>query len=218
MKSNMVKRPNTREKRADGNSSKVVLHRGVGLPPRLGITLRASTAWNLNHAGTGQAFGITCNDPYRPFTTYTTTELPAYLTFLSQAYDQLYVIRSRVRVELINSTVADSLGTALGFDGNTGGTPTYEDVVESRDSQSRMIGYYTAGNNMAQYYSSYTPEKYQGVACNSPDNICKAGAAPPNPYYWIGAILSIAGGTGNVGARIVVEYDVVFAELKLPSP
>jgi len=214
----MVKRRPTPEKRGKSNSSRLVLHRGVGLPPRLGTTLRASTAWNLNHAGTVQPFGVTCNDPYRPFATYTTAEIPSYLTFLSLAYDQVFVTHARVHIELVNSTVADSLATTLGFDGNTGGTPSYNDVAESRDAQSRLIGYYTAGNNMAAFNSDYSPEKYQGIAANSPDNICKAGAAPPNPYYWIAAVQSVAGGTGNVGARIIVEYDVVFAELKMPSP
>lgn len=218
MESNMVKRQRKQQKLANSNSSKVVLHRGVGLPPRLGTTLRASTAWNLNHAGTFQPFGVTCNDPYRPFATYTTAEIPAYLTYLSLAYDQVYVIRSRVHVELINSTVADSIATAIGFDGNTGGTPSYDNVAESREAQSRLVGYYTGGSNMVVFNSSYSPEKFQGVAPNSVDNICKAGAAPPNPYYWIAGIQSVAGGTGNVGARIIVEYDVVFAELKLPSP
>jgi hypothetical protein len=218
MKSNMVKRLPTHEKRGKSNSSKVTLHRGVGLPPKFGTTLRASTAWNLNHAGTIQRFGVTCNDPYRPFATFTTAEIPAYLTYLSQAYDQVYVIRSRVHVELINSTVADSIAMTLGFDSDTAGTPAYNDIAESRDAQSRMVGYYTAGNNMTTFNSEYTSREYQGIPADSPDNICKAGVAPPNPYYWIAGLQSVAGGTGNVGARVIVEYDVVFAELKLPSP
>jgi len=218
MKSNMVKRLPTHEKRGKSNSSKVTLHRGVGLPPKFGTTLRASTAWNLNHAGTIQRFGVTCNDPYRPFATFTTAEIPAYLTYLSQAYDQVYVIRSRVHVELINSTVADSIAMTLGFDSDTAGTPAYNDIAESRDAQSRMVGYYTVGNNMTTFNSEYTSREYQGIPADSPDNICKAGVAPPNPYYWIAGLQSVAGGTGNVGARVIVEYDVVFAELKLPSP
>ena len=218
MQKSMVKRQPTHKDGGSSNSSELVVHRGVGMPPRLGITLRATTAWNLNHAGSFQPFGVTCNDPYRPFATYTTSEIPSYLTYLSLAYDQLYVLRSSVRIELINSTVSDSLATVLGFDSNTAGTPTYDNVAESRDAQSRLIGYYSAGNNMSVFNSSYTPTKYQGIAPNSPDNICKAGAAPPNPYYWIGGIQAVAGGTGNVATRIIVEYDVAFTELKMPSP
>ena len=218
MKSNMVKRHSTQTKGEESSSSEVVVHRGVGLPPKFGVTLRGTTAWNLNHAGSFQPFGVTCNDPYRAFATYTTSEIPSYLTFLSLAYDQLYVVRSRVRIELVNSTVADSIATVLGFDGNTAGTPTYDNVAESRDAKSRLVGYYSAGNNMSVFNSSYTPVKYQGIAPNSPDNICKAGAAPPNPYYWIGGIQAVAGGTGNVAARVIVEYDVVFTELKMPPP
>lgn len=188
------------------------------MPPHFEVTLRASTAWNLNHAGSLQTAGVTCNDPYHPFVNYTTAEIPAYLTYLSQAYDQLYVVRSRIRVELVNSTVADSIATCLALDSNSAGLPTYDEQAESRDAQSRMIGYYSAGSNMAVFHGSYTPMRYQSIAANSPDNMCKAGAAPPNPYYWITSIRSVAGGTGNVAARIMVEYDVAFAELKQPSP
>jgi hypothetical protein len=206
------------KRKANESNSKVSLPRKIGLPPKMRITLRATTAWNLNHAGAFQPAGVTCNDPYRAFATYTTAEIPAYLTYLSQAYDQLYVSSARLRVEMVNSTVADSIAITLGFDSNTAGTPTFDNVAESRDAQSRMIGYYSAGNNRAVFQGTYTPERYQGISANSPDNICKAGAAPPNPYYWIAGIQSVAGGTGNVGARFVVEYDCVFAELKQPSP
>lgn len=214
----MVKRRPTQDKRGKSNSSIVVLHKGVGLPPRLRTTLRVNATWNINHAGTSQTFGFTCNDPYRPCITFTTLEIPAYLTFLSQAYDRLFVISARIHLELINSNIVDSIATTMGYDSNLTGTPVFDNVAESRDAQSHSIGHFSGGSNKVSFNMRYTPEKYQALPHNSPDNICVAGAGPPNPYYWICAIQSIAGGSGNVGARVTIEYDTEFAELKLPSP
>jgi hypothetical protein len=183
----------------------------------MGISLRASTTWNINHAGSFQTFGVACNNPYQPFVTATTSELPSYLSYLSQAYENLYVRSSRIHVQLINSTVSDSISVALGFDGNTTGTTNINTLAETRDAVSNVIGYYSAGNNKFNMSSSFTPERYLSIAWNSPNNECE-GAAPPDPYYWILGLQSIAGGTGNVGARIVVEYDVEFAQLVAPPP
>lgn len=173
---------------------------------------------NLGHAGTLQSVGMCCNDPYRAFVNITTSEVPAYLAFMSQAYDNLYVVQSRVRAEVINSTVSDSILTVLSYDGTDTGTITINDAAESYNASARTIGYFSAGNNRAVHNGVYTPGRYQGVAPNSPDNICKGGAAPPNPYYYVLSVQTVAGGTGNIATHIEVEYDVCFTELKKPSP
>jgi hypothetical protein len=176
-----------------------------------------STTWNINHAGSFQMFGFSCNNPYQPCLTATTGEVPSYLSFLTQAYENLYVVQSRMHVELINSTVADSLSIALGFDGNTAGATTINTLAETRGAVSETIGYYSAGNNKAVLRSQFTPERYLSIPPNSVNNIC-VGGAPPDQYYWILGMQSIAGGTGNLGARVVVEYDVVFTQLVAPPP
>lgn len=195
---------------------KVVLP-GWGLTPKLGITLRATSVFNVTHAGTFQTYGVSCNNPYMPFITTTTSEVPSYLTYLSLAYSQLYTLSSRVRVEVLNSTCNDSIAVALGYDGNVSGTTSINTLSETRDSVSSTLGYYTGGNNRAVLQGSFTPMRYLGIASNSPDNIC-TGGAPPNQYYWVFGLQSVAGGTGNVCVRFVVEYDVVFSELVAPPP
>jgi hypothetical protein len=149
--------------------------------------------------------------------TATTGEVPSYLGYLTQAYENLYVVRSRIHVELINSTVADSISVALGFDGNTAGATTINTLSETRDGVGKTIGYYSAGNNKAVLSSVFTPERFMSIPPNSVNNIC-VGGAPPDQYYWILGMQSIAGGTGNLGARVVVEYDVVFTQLVAPPP
>jgi len=191
---------------------------GWGLTPKLGVTLRAATVWNINHAGSLQTYGVSCNNPYQPFVSATTTEVPSYLAYLSLAYERVYTVASRVTVELINSTVSDSIATALAMDGNTSGATSINTLSETRDAQCRTIGYFSAGSNRAVLRSSFTPRQFLAVPASSPDNTCLAGAAPPDQYFWIAGLQSVAGGTGNVSARIVVEYDVVFSELISPPP
>jgi hypothetical protein len=191
---------------------------GWGLTPKLGVTLRAASVWNINHAGSFQTYGVSCNNPYQPFITATTTEVPSYLSYLSLAYQRVYTVASRVTVELVNSTVADTIACAVAMDGDTVGTTNINTLSETRAAQCRSIGYYSGGSNRAVLRSSFSPRQYIGVPPSSPDNTCVVGAAPPNQYYWIVGLQSVAGGTGNVSARIVVEYDVVFSELISPPP
>lgn len=196
---------------------KIVRFPRWGFPSKLGMTLRASTSYNVAYAGTLVTHGVSCNNPFQPFITVTTTEVPSYLTFVSLAYDKIYVERATIRVEYVNSTVADSITTVLANDGTTSGVYTLNTLAESHDSQSRVIGYYSAGNNRADLHHQFTPQRYLGIAPNSADNMCNGGA-PANQYYWVVGMQSVAGGTGNVAIRIVVEYDVVCTELASPSP
>ncbi len=217
VKSKMAKKRSASGKRQGRRRLEVARLPGWGLPPHLGVTLRVSSAWNINHAGALQTFGVSCNNPYQPFITATTSEVPAYLSYLSTAYDNLYTVRSRIRVEMINSTVGDSLTTVLAYDGNTSGTLNVNNLCESRDAKALTIGYYTGGSNKSVLTGEFTPERYLSIPPSSVNNIC-VGGAPPDPYYWIVGLQSIAGGTGNVGTRIVVEYDVVFTQLAQPPP
>jgi hypothetical protein len=217
MKSNMAKSERAKVQREAANRGEVARLPGWGLPPHLGCKLKMSTTWNINHAGTFQTFGFSCNNPYQPCQTATTDEVPSYIGFLTQAYENLYVVRSKIRVELINSTVADSISVALGYDGNTAGATTINTLSETRDARGTTVGYYSAGNNKAVLSSQFTPERFLSIPPNSVNNIC-VGDAPPDQYYWVLGLQSIAGGTGNVGARVVVEYDVVFTQLVAPPP
>lgn len=188
-----------------------------GLPPQLGVTLKVSSLYNVSSAGSLIAHAISCNNPFQPFVTTTTSEVPAYLTYLSLAYQQLYVERANVRIEVVNSTVPDSVSTVLAIDGTPGGGHTMNTLAESLDSQARVIGYYTAGNNRAVLQHQFTPQRYLSIPPNSADNMC-TGGPPIDEYFWILGMQPISAGSGNIGVRIVVEYDVVLTEFVTPSP
>jgi hypothetical protein len=188
------------------------------MPKDFGITVRAVSAWNLNHAGSLQTPGFGCNTPYNPFLTFTTSEQPAYVTWLQQCYANYYTVKSHIKVELINSTVADTVMVALGKDGNISGTHTYNEVAEQYGAVSGAVGHYTGGSNRLILQSSFKPMVDLGVPASNSKNVGDTGSDPSDPYNWILAIQAIAGGTGNIAAKVTVEYDLVFSQLESPSP
>jgi hypothetical protein len=198
--------------------NKLVLYKGIGPPHECAITLKVSSQYNANHAGTLQTFGFVCNHPASPFATFTTSEAPSYLAWMSVAYESCFTRAARIKVNVINSTVADSIQIVIAKDGNLTGTHTINSLGEMRDAHSRLVGYYTGGSNQAVLNSQFSPMGDMGIASNSPDNISVVGAAPPNPYNWILGMQSIAGGTGNVAIRVEIEYDLEFIQLVSPAP
>lgn len=199
-------------------SGKLVLFKGIGPPHSCPITLRVSSQYNANHAGTLQTFGFVCNYPASPFSTFTTSEAPSYLAWMSVAYESVYTRAARIHINVINSTVADSLQLVIAKDGNTAGSHTINSLGEMRDSVSKLVGYYTGGSNQVSLTSHFTPGGDMGISAKSPDNISIAGAAPPNPYNWILGLQSVAGGTGNVAIRVMIEFDLEFVQLVSPAP
>lgn len=211
----------TKQKRTKGSkqvaTSKLKLVDNPGMPDTFHIVLRASSSWNLNHAGTLNTMGFGCNTPFSPYYTYTLAEAPSYLTWLTNTYDTCYTKRSRIHVELVNSNVNDSLTVALGYESDLTGTPTINEIAESHGAKSSVVGHYSGGANRTKLMSHFTPMELMRVPYNSPLNLCASGS-PPNPYYWILGVKSIAGGSGNIGIKVIVEYDLEFAQLAKPAP
>lgn len=214
---NKVKDKSKMKRGKQSAPNKVVLKNGPGLPKIMSVTLRAASTWNLAYDGTFRTMGFGCNTPFSPFQTYTTAEVPSYIGYLTLAYEQCYVRASRIRVETINSTVADSISIALGKDGNLSGSHTLNSIGEQNGGRTSVIGYFSGGSNRGILVSDFRPGKDMGIPVNSPDNIC-TGGNPPNPYFWILGLQSVAGGTGNVGFKVIVEYDLDFVQLVSPPP
>lgn len=199
-------------------NNKLVVMKGVGPPHKMPITLKVSSQYNANHAGTLQTFGFVCNYPASPFSSFTTSEAPSYLAWMSIAYEQCYTRAARITINVINSTVADTLQLVLAKDGNTTGAHTINSLGEMRDSVSKLTGYYTGGSNQVALTSHFSPGGDMGIQASSPDNISVSGAAPPNPYNWVLGLQSVAGGTGNVAIRVMIEFDLEFIQLVSPAP
>jgi len=192
--------------------------------PRVGptdttrMTVRASCRFTeAVTSGSIFSYAIGCNTPITPFKTAQTGEVPSYLTWMKTAYDRGYTVRSRLRVEFINGTIADSLMCVQSYDGDTSVSTSIDTLAESRHAQSAVIGYYSGGKNAVTMYADYSPFKFQGFAYNSPDNAFTS-ADPPQPYYWIVSFRSLTGGVGNMTVMMTVEYDIEFAELTVPPP
>lgn len=193
------------------------------LGPRAGpadtcrMTVRMATRYNTDHTGaiSSQAFG--CNTPIAPCRTVTTGEVPSYLTWMRLAYDRGYVVTSRIRVQVINTTVADSLMVVLSHDGNTNVSTDIDVLAETRHARSGMVGYYSGGKNSIVFNDSYAPRKFQAMSWNSADNAFTTGD-PANPYFWLVSVQSVAGGVGNIAYSVSIEYDIEFAELTAPPP
>lgn len=188
-----------------------------GMPSRQRITLRAVANYSVAVATPIVSHAIGCNTPNQPFRTVSTTDTPGYLSWLQDAYEHCFTRASRIRIELINTTVGDSIFTVLSRDSDTTVSTNISDLAETRRAQSKVLGYFSAGTNMVRFTDEFRPYQALGVAWNSPDN--KVGVGDPAlPYYWIVSVKTSGGGTGNVAYRVIVDYDLEFADLKAPAP
>lgn len=215
MASTMVKRQKKSTRKA---RNKLVLNKGIGPGHTTAITLVVSSQYNATHAGVLQTFGFACNYPAGPFQTFTTSEKPSYIDWLTLAYEAVYTRASRITVTAINSTIPDSIQFVLAKDGNTLGSHTINSLGEMRDSTSALAGYFTGGSNQVVLQSHFTPRGDMGIIPSSPDNISTLGAAPPNPYFWILGQQAIGAGVGNVALRVEIRYDLEFVQLISPAP
>jgi len=136
---------------------------------------------------------------------------------IAAAYDRVYVERAHITVELVNSTMADAVFTVLYCDGNTSVTTDINEAACTRFAQSHTLGYYTGGDTKVVFRSVFTPERNLGIPAKSAENVC-LGGDPSDPYFWVISVKPSAGVTGNVAYKIRVEYDLVFSELKAPTP
>jgi len=190
---------------------------GVGLPPKLRMKVRAVSNHAYAIAGSTVSHAIGCNTPITPFRTVTTTNVPAYIDWLHDAYENIYTVRAHITVELLNVTVADSVFTVLSYDSDTTVSTDIASLGEQRGSKSRVLGYFSAGSNKAVLSSEFRPEINLGIPYNSVNNLCTTGD-PADPYFWVISVKSAGGGTGNIAYRIIVDYDVEFDQLIAPTP
>jgi len=190
---------------------------GVGMPAVYRRTLRATSSYNQAVAGVIVSHAVGCNTPFQPFRSVTTSIVPQYLALLAGAYDRVYVERARIEVELVNSTMADAVFTVLSFDGNTTVSTDVNELSDYRYSQSKTLGYYSGGNTRVVFHSNFAPETHLGIPARSAENVC-LGGDPSDPYYWVVTVKPAAAATGNVVYKITVVYDLVFSELKGPTP
>jgi len=121
-------------------------------------------------------------------------------------------------VEVVNATVADAVGVVLSMDSDNLVSSDIDQLAEERYSQSNTLGYYSGGNTAVTFKSHFTPIKHLGIPSTSSENAIVNGAGPVELYYWVISAKPTAGATGNVAYRVKIVYDVVFAELKAPSP
>jgi len=128
------------------------------------------------------------------------------------------VKQSWISAEVINSTTADAVNTVLSMDSDAVASTNIDQLAETRYSQSSTLGYYSGGNTSVTYRSHFTPEVHLGIPSTSSENAVVGGSGPVELFYWIISTQSVAGATGNVAYRVRVVFDVVFTELKSPSP
>jgi hypothetical protein len=188
-----------------------------GMPSRMRIWLRAAASYTAITGASTVSHAIGCNTPNAPFRTVATTNIPGYLTWLQDAYEHAFTIKSRIKIELINTTVADSVFSVLSRDSDTVVSTNIDELAETYKAQSKVMGYFSAGTNSVWYYDEFVPMEALGIAWNSPDNLVTTGD-PANPYFWVITIKSSGGGIGNVTYRVTVEYCLEFAQLKAPAP
>jgi len=162
-----------------------------------------------------QAFS--CNNPYQPSITVNTTANPQFMTLLASAYDRVYVKRSWIVVQVVNSTMADALAVVLSYDGNPVVSSDIDELAETNYAQSRFLGYFSGGNTTTTFAESFTPERNLGIPANSAENVC-LGGTPADAMYWIVSVKPLAASTGNVAYRVKIAYELVFSELKAPTP
>lgn len=191
---------------------------GVGMSEKLQCTLRASTVYNLAHTSAIKQAAVGCNTPYAPFRTETTSELPGYITFLNTAYDNVFVREARIVVEIVNSTVADSITTVLSYDADSSVSTDIKELSEQRYSKTQTLGYFSAGSNRTVHRGTFTPQGFLGINPNNSSNTCYGATDPADPYFWVISAKSVGGGEGNVAYRVTVEYDLEFSQLKSPQP
>lgn len=215
-----MKLQKSNKKRASEHSQMQIQHLGpqVGLPDRLRLTVRAVERHNVALTDAISSIAIGCNTVAAPFITVSTGEVCQYYEWIKAAYDRAYVIRSRIHVQIINTTVSDSVLACLSFDGNTTISTNMNSLCELPHSQDKLIGYFAAGTNSATFTASYNPLKFQGFPYNSPENASDGLAEPTNPYYYILSLQSVAAGTGNMSVKVTVEYDVELTERISPPP
>jgi len=139
------------------------------------------------------------------------------MLYLALAWDRVYVQESRIKVEVVNTTVADSVFMVLSMDGNTSSATDINELADLRFSKSGVLGYYTGGNTRVVFTGVFKPQTHLGIAANSANNVC-LGGDPADPYFWIITEEPASGTTGNLAYRISIEYDLVFSELKSPAP
>jgi len=194
----------------------MVVHRGIGMPRQFRTKVRMVTTGVASITGTATILGYGCNTPGQPCRSTTTTEVPAYFTKLAGLYDRVYTLSSRITVQTVNTTVADSVQVVLSNDGNIIVPGSMLELMERTGARSSVLGYYTGGSTAWSASSGWTPRPFIGVSPDSPDNTSVGSADPPNPYFWVLAMQSLGGGTGNLAYKAIIEYDLVFHELTNP--
>lgn len=190
---------------------------GVGMPPRLRMTVRASNNYTISLATTIVSHAFGCNTPFQPYRTFTTTIQPTYLDWMFGAYTQVSVIQSRIKAEVVNTTVGDSIYTVLSRDSDVVVSTDINELADIRGAKSATLGYYSAGSNRVVHHSDYITKRDKGVPYNHDNNICTTGD-PSDPMFWVLSVKSAGGGSGNVVYRVIIEYDLEFAQLQAPTP
>ncbi len=186
------------------------------MPRHYQTTLKFS-AYDLRTlvAATTNAMAFGCNTPNQPSRTFTTTETPGYWTRLFALYQHAYTVKSTIRVEVVNATVADAILCVLANDNNTTSPSDLNELIERTGSAKQTLGYFSGGDARAVFTHTWTPKPFLGVPADSPDNIVDTGD-PPNPFFWLVGLRSLGGGTGNVAVSVTILYELVFSELLLP--
>jgi len=200
-------------KEASGNN--VVISRGVGMPKQFRCKLRFAYNGVVAVTGTNAGLAWGCNSPNQPNRSVGTTETPGYYTKLAALYERVYTVSSAIRYQAVNVTTADAVQIVLSNDSDSSVPTNIYESMERADALDGILGHYQGGSTVFRSSHRWEPKPYIGVPPDSPDNTVVA-ADPPNPYYWFVSMQSLGGGTGNVAYQVVIEYDVVFHELKLP--
>jgi len=128
------------------------------------------------------------------------------------------VRRSWLVLQVVNATMADAVSVVLSMDSNGTVSTDIDQLAEERHSQSRTLGYFSGGNTTVNFEGQFTPERYLGIPSASAENAIVGGAGPVEEYFWIVSVKPTAAATGNIAYRVKIVYDVVWSELKAPSP
>lgn len=195
-------------------SNEICIHRGVGMPKRFQTTLRTVFSGNLAATGTSNTLGFGCNTPNQPIRAVA-DEKPGYWARLYALYDRAYTLRSRIRVEVVNVTVNDGVRVVLSHDSTNVTSSVINDLAEKEGATEKMLGHFSGGRVLFDATHEWNPAGFISVRPDSTANTV-AGGDPPDPYFWILAYQTAAGGTGNMVYKVVIEHEVVFSELTFP--
>lgn len=190
--------------------------KNCGFPDRYITKLRyTSFVLKTSTTGTISKQAYRANSVYDPDLTGAGAQ-PLYFDQLAAVYDQYTVIKSKIRVQFMNTTA--NLPILCGINGDDDGTAgtNVETLTQSNNSTSRLLGTQTGGNNFAYMSQRFNCKRNLGInAFNaSGDATAAINGNPTEEFdYIVWFVAQDGASTTTANYKVDIEYTVIFTEL-----